>query len=44
VYSEPDQKNRKYAHLETFDRKATLTLPVTDGDPLTIEVADFLLD
>jgi hypothetical protein len=44
VYSKPDQQNRKYGNVETFDRKATLSLRVTDGELLTIEVADFLFE
>lgn len=44
VYSEPDPPRSKYAHLETFDRKAKLSLSLPEGDPLTISVAEFLFD
>lgn len=44
VYSKPDPPNGKYSHLETFDRKATLSLPLSGRDALTISVADFLFD
>lgn len=42
VYSRPNERDSRYSDLKTFDRTATISLPLFDAGTVEVPVADFL--